>query len=310
MAALAGGNYGALPDLPDGTTLRAADLNNRPVFDFASISGAAKIELDGIHLKLVADASTADHAPLLVCTDVTDLLIHNCLLEGGRNGNGSCVGRAIRLLGTNSNVKIENNEIHTVWKGMGLRGTNITARGNDIHTWRSDGINTGPCTNVLIEGNYIHDADAFTVSSDHRDSIQLMGAADGVIIRDNLIDMGNGPYSQSIWSDAKQRMDNVTLDGNVIINSHTNGIALHNIDNIDVTGNVMVWLPRSNAASIGIQTPKINVNATSPMVDSNTVPGISSPSGWDAQNTIQNGDPDATRAAARVDLRWAHFFGG
>jgi hypothetical protein len=299
-----------MPNLPAGTTLRAADLNNRPIFDFASISGVSNIELDGVHLKLVADATTADHAPLLVCMDVNDVIIHNCLLEGGSNGNGSCVGRAIRLLGTNSNVRIENNEIHTVWKGMGLRGTNITARGNDIHTWRSDGINTGPCTDVLIEVNYIHDADAFTVSTDHRDSIQMMGAADGVILRNNFIDMGKGPYSQSIWSDSKNRMDNVVIDENVIINSHTNGIALHNIGKIDVTKNVMVWLPRTNAASIGIQTPKINVNATTPTVTGNTAPGIMSPSGVDALNTIQDGDPDATRAAARADARWAHFFGG
>jgi len=306
---LAGGDYGALPDMPDGTTLIGADPANKPTFSASFIKDRDGITLDGLHFKHTYVSGDGDSKNVLYLNGVTNFVMRNCEVEGDRNDNGSCIGRGVRTSG-GDNLLFEGNEIHTVWKAIGISSSNATLRGNDIHTFRSDGINTGAVVNFLAESNYIHDADSVEGAKDHRDSIQLMGAADGMIIRNNFIDIGLGLYSQSIWSDAKNRMGNMIVADNVIINSHTNGIALHNIDNIEVTGNVVVWLPRDDAASQGVQTPKINVNATSPNVTGNTAPGIMSPSGVDAQNTIQDGDPAATRAAARADPRWAHFFGG
>ncbi len=307
---LAGGDYGILPDVPSGTTLIAADLSNKPVFGPSNIVNRDGITLDGLHFKYTYAPGDADHAGLVYASDLTNCVMRNCLIEGDRNGNGSCIGRGVRMWGSNDTVLFEGNEFRTLWKAIGVNGDNITLRANNIHTFRSDGINTGPVINFVAESNYIHDADTVEFSSDHRDSIQMMGTADGVILRDNFIDMGQGLYSQSIWSDSKNFMDNVTLTGNIIINSHTNGIALHNVGKIDVTGNQMVWLPRNNAASQGVQTPKVNIGSGQATVTGNTVPGIVSPSGVDALNTIQDGDPDVTRAAARDDSRWAHFFGG
>ena len=305
---LAGGNYGSMPNLPDGTTLRAADPANRPTFSASSINGRDGLTLDGLHLKHVYATGDGDGKNILYLPNITNFVMRNCVIEGDRNPNGSCIGRGVQVAGGN-NILLENNTIHTIWKAIGITADNVVLRGNEIHTFRSDGINTGTTTNVVMEGNYLHDADTVEFAGDHRDSIQLMGTADGMVLRDNLIDIGDGLYSQSIWSDAKNFMDNVTVAGNVIINSHTNGIALHNVGKIDVTGNVMVWLPRSDAANQGIQTPKVNISSGFATIRGNTVPGITSPKGQDGQNTIQNGDPDATRAAARADPRWSHFFG-
>ena len=306
---LAGGDYGALPTLPAGTALIGADPAGKPTFSASFIKDRDGITLDGLHFKHTYVSGDGYSKNVLYLNGVTNFIMRNCEVEGDRDDNGSCIGRGVRTSGGDS-LLFEDNEIHTVWKAIGISSSNATLRGNDIHTFRSDGINTGDVVNFLAEGNYIHDADLVKAQGDHRDSIQLMGTADGMVIRDNFIDIGLGLYSQSIWSDGKNRMDNVVVARNVIINSHTNGIALHNIGKIDVTGNVMVWLPRDDAASQGVQTPKVNVKSTQATVMGNTFPGIIDPSGVDALNTIQDGDPDATRAAARADPRWAHFFGG
>jgi hypothetical protein len=309
MISLAPGDYGALPGIPDGTTLVSADMGNKAQFvSKSSMTGATGVTLDGLHFKLPADPTTQDQTVILYLENLQDVTITNCVVEGTRNGNGSCVGRGVRMWGNNDNVTVSNCEFHTLWKGIGLNGTSLVFRGNDIHTYRSDGLNTGTVTNCVIELNYVHDADTVEFSGDHRDSMQFMGVADGLYINDNLLDMNQGLYSQSLWSDSKNAMTNVEVKDNVIIASHTNGIAMHNISGMEVSGNVMVWQPRNDAASIGIQTPKINISAGNLTVVNNTVPAIIKPTGVDALNTIQDGDPVATRASARVDNRWSQFF--
>ena len=72
-----------------------------------------------------------------------------------------------------------------------------------MHTIRSDGINLGRVQNVLLEHNYIHDFGGLAGSKDHRDMIQIQrSSGDGssnITIRDNVMDMGAGDYTQGIW---------------------------------------------------------------------------------------------------------------
>jgi len=306
---LAGGDYGNMPTIPPLTTIRAADPANRPKFTGLNINGGADIALENLHFKYDYTAGDPDHITLCYVTGTTRLSMIGCLIEGDTDPSGVIKGRGLNIWAGNSDIILDDCEFHTWWKALSFQGDGLIVRGCDFHSIRSDGLNTKTADNVLIEGCYFHDFGSAGGGADHRDMIQFMGINNGVVVRNNFFDINQGKFAQVIWADGNTPMDAVLIEDNVIIASHTNCIAMHNVGAADVLDNVIVWHPRAEP-NIGVQTPKINMPSGQVTVTGNTVPGITAPTGVDALNTIQDGDPDATRAAARADPRWAHFFGG
>ncbi len=186
----------------------------------------------------------------------------------------------------------------------------INILGNDIHSIRSDGINLGRVQNVLLEHNYIHDFGGLAGSKDHRDMIQIQrssgDASSNVTIRDNVMDMGAGDYTQGIWAggDKANRADptnwhqNIVIEGNVMYNAHTNGIAIHVTDGLIIKDNTLLAVPR--AITGGITIPKIIVSSDSAnvTVEQNIASGLVGNNGqadWSVQSNafVQNTDPNA-----------------
>jgi len=310
---LAPGDYGDCPSIPSGVTLQAADPAQMPKFSRMNVVNRSDITIRDLHLKYTYAAGDGDATNRFLCQDSTNIRYIGCLIEGDYSETGEGKGRGLRLWGNNRNCLIKGCEIAHWWKGIGLNGTDIVCRANDIHDIRSDGINTGDGSNYLIEGNYIHDFAMIGGQFDHRDMIQIIGAANGITIRDNLLDQGAGRYAQGIWSDANSKDFGVVIQNNVLIMSHTNCIAWINFDGGDWSGNrVAQWLddqgnPRPDN-NPGIAIPKINAGGDNFACMGNVAPGIINPKTYDPSNQIKVLDDKALRAEAQADPRWSHFF--
>ena len=313
---LAPGDYGAL-SIPSGVTIEGADPANRPVFTQAYIRDKSNIHLRNLHYVYTPGPNSSDSDNRFLIENCSDCSVVDCVLEGTmRNGNG--IGRGLRLWGANQRILIENCEVFGFWKGLGLNGSEVTVRGCDIHTIRSDGINTGDGSNYLIEGNYFHDFGTLGGASDHRDYIQAIGGANGIVIQDNFFDHGLQPhaqYAQGIWSDANAPDSGVVIRRNWMILSHANGIAWHG-NPVDVVENNVIVTWRDEQGNLrpdnvpANAVPKINVPGAQVFVR-NQAPGIRAPSPFDTSNVVKDvvGEDEVLRAQAMADPRWSHFFG-
>ncbi|MCX8955573.1 right-handed parallel beta-helix repeat-containing protein, partial [Ruegeria sp. NA] len=103
-----------------------------------------------------------------------------------------------------ANVTIENSVFRLWWKALTADSiTNLTIRGNTFYNIRSDGIGLGVIDGGLIEANHMHNFRRLAGSNDHADMIQIQRSSNrrstNIEIRDNILDMGAGDYTQTIW---------------------------------------------------------------------------------------------------------------
>jgi hypothetical protein len=310
---LAPGDYGTL-SIPSGVTIESADPANKFQFTKSILKNKSDIHIKAAHYVYTPQTGDAPDENNLYMQGCSDCSITHSVLEGKMRA-GVGIGRGLRLWGVNTNILIEGNEVFGFLRGLGLNGNNVVARYNDIHTIRSDGINTGVGSNYLIERNYMHDFGTLGGANDHRDMIQAIGSATGITIRDNFFDhgvMAHALYTQCIHSDNHNPDSDVTVTDNVMIMSHTRALPWANFSNGIVERNEIVqWLdangnPRPDN-NPGVAVPKIILQGSLSSFEDNIAPSILKPATHPASNLISSGDPTATRAAAAVDPRWSRF---
>ncbi|WP_208734635.1 right-handed parallel beta-helix repeat-containing protein, partial [Corallococcus praedator] len=128
---------------------------------------------------------------------------------------------------------------------------------------------------VVIEGNRLHDFRASPTSADHPDMIQFWTNGTrtptrDVIIRDNVLDIGNGTATQSIFmrNDQVDRGEagremfyrNVTIEDNVIVNGAANGLVVGETDGLVVRNNTVLRGEGVRKDGVGAsETPLIKI---------------------------------------------------
>lgn len=286
---LAGGDWGRL-DLarrswPDGAplTLRAADPSDPPRFSEARIREVSNVVIEG----LVFDYDFAPDDPLHLrpfqINGSQGVTLRNSLFEGDdaqgmdAASNGFPTGFGLAVTGS-QDVVLDGNEIRGFFRGLVVGETDrLIVRGNDLHDLRMDGMNFAQVQDVLIEANHIHDFDRSLNSKDHADMIQFWTnktevPSNGVIIRGNLLNSGQGWYTQSIFMGNEEVRHgraghemfyrNVRIEGNFILNAHLHGITVGETDGLTIAGNTVVRNPRSEGEddNLGLWTPQIRVS--------------------------------------------------
>ncbi|MGJ5620612.1 right-handed parallel beta-helix repeat-containing protein, partial [Sulfitobacter sp. MF3-043] len=314
---LAAGNYGKLSlsqQFASNVTIKSADPNAMASFSEAYINQASNITFDTIEFDYTYSSGQRESASEFRVVDSSNITFTDSIFDGdfasgtGTSADGTGFGRGLVIQGS-TNVDVINTEFHSWWKAIGVStSTDVNLIGNNIHTIRSDGINLGRVDNVLIENNYIHDFGGSAGSGDHRDMIQIMRASgDGssnITIRDNVLDMGAGDYTQGIWaggdkadwSDPTDWHYNITIEGNTLYNAHTNGIALHMTDGVTISDNTLIAVPR--AITGGITIPKIIVSSGSQNVTidhnvTSSIVGYNGQADWNVHDNalVQNTNP-------------------
>ena len=158
-------------------------------------------------------------------------------------------------------VAVERCAIARFHRGILIReSAGVSVRGCDLQDLRSDGIDVLSTRGVAIEGNHLHDFSRNVDSRDHADMIQFWTRnatrpTTDVRIRDNVLNSGNGAFSQSIFmrNEAIGRQGagpsmlyrDVEISGNVVINAHSHGIAVSGVRGLAIRDNTLVHNPRS-----------------------------------------------------------------
>jgi parallel beta-helix repeat protein len=285
---LSAGNYGVLT--LDGLQATASEplvLQSADPSDPARFSGMVLRDVRGLVLKnLVFDysfgSSDPNHFRPFQILDSQSVLIKGAVFDGDvatgmtpdKNGYPTGFGLGVR---NSAGITVEDSEVENFLRGIVVRGsTEVTIKNNDIHSIRSDGMNFAQVTSVLIEGNHIHDFNRSLTSADHADMIQFWtngttAPSRDVVIRGNVLNSGDGLYTQSIFMrnelvDTGQAGDemfyrDVTIEDNVIINAHLHGITVGETDGLIIRNNTVVRNARSERADDNppLWTPQIRV---------------------------------------------------
>ncbi|WP_171239021.1 right-handed parallel beta-helix repeat-containing protein [Ruegeria sp. HKCCA5763] len=307
---LAPGDYGKLSlkgaQFASEVTIKSADPANQASFSEMYLTNSSNITFDEITFDYTYSLGDATYTNKFLISGSSNITIDNSLFDGdfasgtGTSADGTGFGKGLVIRGSN-NVEVTNTEFHSWWKALGAgRSTDINFSGNNIHTIRSDGISLGEVQNVLIENNYIHDFGGAAGSNDHRDMIQVQrsngtGSSD-IIIRNNVLDMGEGDYTQGIWfggdkgqySNPEDWHYNVVIENNIIYNAHANGLAVHMTEGLEITNNTLIAVPSGQTGGVAI--PKILVTGGSKdvTIEQNITPTIVGPSVIPSDWTIQD----------------------
>lgn len=267
---LAPGNYGKLEltgktkfntQFPKPVTITSANPKRPASFSWIKIEGAANMVFDG----LVFDYTFKSGHPISLrpfSFQKSDrITIRNSVFDGdvargvSVTDDGYGYGYGVTL-NSNTNLRFVNNEIFSFNRGIVMGGgRNLAIVGNDVHTIRSDGMNFVQVTDILIEGNYLHDFVRSKKSGDHSDMIQFWTRnttkpSTGITIRGNMLLSGKGSSTQSLFmrNDVVDRglagremfYRDVVIEDNVIVNGHLHGITLGESDGVVVRRNTLL----------------------------------------------------------------------
>ena len=279
---LAAGDYGRL-DLRDEkygstVTIKSADPDAMASFSQMSLINSSNITFDTILFDYTYSSGDYHFQSPFGVNGSTDITFKDSVFDGdvaqgtGTSIDGTGYGTGLNILYSN-NINIVGTEFKEWWKGLiAANSDTVSVTQSDIHTIRSDGLVFDNVDNILVEQNYIHDFGGAAGSGDHRDMIQIQRAygsgSDNITIRDNVFDMGNGDYAQTIWmggdgkdfSDPNVTHHNVVIEGNLIYNGHVNGIAVHGVDGLVISKNTVLHVDEKTLTG-GVEIPAINVLA-------------------------------------------------
>lgn len=289
---LKGGDYGAVvlrgplgaADRP--VVIRSANAENPARFTEMDLHDVAHLTLEGVFFDYVfQNEDKLNHRPFQIRGGI-GITIRSSIFDGdmaqgvGREDDGFPTGFALGITGV-TGIALEGNEIRDFYRGVVVAASqDVTLRGNDVHSIRSDGLNFAQVQRVLIENNIIRDFKRVVDSPDHADMIQFWtngttAPSTDIVIRGNILNSGTGAFTQSIFmrNDQVDRSiagpemfyRNVTITDNVIINAHLHGITLGESAGVTIRNNSVL----RNAASQGkednpgLWTPQIRVAPTS-----------------------------------------------
>ncbi|MEO6298171.1 MAG: PKD domain-containing protein, partial [Paracoccaceae bacterium] len=283
-------------------TLQSADADTPARFSGVAINGAANVTLDGITFEYRFQQSDPSWDMPFTIQASHNLTIRNSIFDGDLahgvspidDGYGTGIGLTIDK---SSAVTLTGNQFFNFLRGLVVSDSeHVTIWGNEISAIRSDGMDFASVQSVLIANNQLHDFKASRMSDDHADMIQFWTAGTSrptkdVVIRDNVLNSGNGGWTQSIFmgnelvrqglAGPEMFYRNITISGNVIINSHLHGITVGEADGLAIAHNTLIHNRRTDGDTNnpGLWTPRINVAETSQNVtiQGNATVAISGP---------------------------------
>lgn len=222
----------------------------------------------------------------------------------GTPADGFGTGIGLEVVAS-SGVTLEDSRFETWHRGaVFAQSRNLIVRGNEIRDLRSDGFNFAEVSNVVIERNRFLGFRTSLTTGDHPDMIQFWtnktkSPSTDVAIRDNYIDIGDGPWTQSIFmrneevdnGRAGQEMfyRNITITGNFIRNSHLHGITVGETQGLVIANNTLIQAAESPRV-MHVTVPGINIKPTSQNVriENNIAPRYPEiQAGWTFQNNIK-----------------------
>ena len=306
---LAGGHYGDLSMVPGfhfnfsgNVTIKAADPNNPPVFDTIFMQGVSNVTLSGLTVKMPATDTSVSHDAAVRVDGSSNIVLDNMTLTGSPAINGidasSPVGTAnptgtIQGLPFGDAVSINNVQNITVSNSdisyfeAGIRTSNVdgfNVLNNEIYDIRQTPIGGGNTSNVLIDGNHVHDMIPWNYGGkgDHGDYVHFWTRPnhqttpnDNIVVTNNFFDQGDGHGIIGVYIDDNGNgigSTNVTVSNNIILTSNLTGVRFENVHGATITNNTIISPNETAGGDPGII---LTGGTSTTTVSDNVVGGIS-----------------------------------
>lgn len=149
------------------------------------------IDLNGSTLKVKPTASAGFYSAITI-DNVDNIIIKNGTIIGDRDGHLGTTGEhgmGIYTINSPSNIVLENLDISKCW-GDSIcldEGDFVTVRSCNLHNSRRMGLTVGNCTDVIIDGNSIHDISGTDPQAGIDIEPDFGDVATNVIVTNNII---------------------------------------------------------------------------------------------------------------------------
>ena len=312
---LEGGDYGKLSltaksglgmAFSGNVTITSADADNPARFSELELNGAANVTFDTVTFDYTFKGSDPVSLRPFAVSNSTNITFRNTTFDGdlaqGVSATADGFGTGIGLgISTSQHIRVENSEFFNFHRGLIITASrDIDVTGNDVHSMRSDGMNFVEVSDVVIEGNHIHDFRQSASSTDHLDMIQFWtngtyNPSTDIIIRGNLLDIGSGDWAQSIFmrnemvdtgqAGTEMYYRNVLIEQNVIVNGHLHGITVGETAGLTIRNNSVLHADGGTVDGLdsAVEIPRINVavSATGVIITNNLTGGVTAAQpGW------------------------------
>lgn len=269
---LASGNYGdvALNGLhfTSDVTITAASPTADVSFNTLKLTDSSNITMNDIHFDFKPTATTVEWDSALRVDSSANITVQNSTFSGGdavagipndsapgTQGASGITGEPIaRAMTFNwcQNITITNNEVIGFNSGVRVASVDgLTLTNNDIHGFRMVPIGGGDVSNVLLQGNYLHDAEPwkFGALGDHGDFIHFWTTPEqttpssNFVFTGNFISQGDGTAVLGIYMDNNTNptgFTNVLIENNVILNGNAQGLRIEDVNGLVVRQNTLV----------------------------------------------------------------------
>lgn len=315
---LAAGAYGTLKlaGYDQAVTIIAED--GAATFGGLDLENVTGLTLEGLTFQLSFEADMGTWVRRFDISASQDISVRDSRFLGDdafgtdspADGYGAGVGLRVR---DSRGVTLDGLEVEGFWKGVMIsRSSDVILRDSDLHDMRSDAMALSEVGNLLIENNHLHDRRGAPGSGDHGDMIQMMSRnaetiSENVVLRGNLIDLGSGDRTQSIFLSNRAVANgagedmfyrNFLIEDNVVIGAAANALHVGAIDGLVIRNNTVLHAePVSGQSSsvprIGVMPESRNViisdNVTTGLV------GYRDQTDWTVEGNwiLQNKDPSA-----------------
>ncbi len=289
---LAPGDYGPvrvsgrkdrLAGPPAPVVIKSADSARPARLSSIDLRHAQNLTFEGLELRYAfAPGDTVRAKPFSIRDSrmiaiVGSRFVGDVAAGAGEAADGFPTGIGLDVVAS-ANIRIEGNQFSSWHRGaVFAQSVDLVVRGNEVRDLRSDGFNFAQVNNVLIERNRFLAFRTSLATGDHPDMIQFWtnqtkAPSTDIVIRENYIDIGDGPWTQSIFM-RNEEVDNgragpemfyrnITIVGNFIRNSHLHGITVGETQGLTITNNTLIQAAASPRVP-HVTVPVINVKPTS-----------------------------------------------
>ena len=230
---------------------------------------------------------------------------------------GTVLGESLGRVRNTSDFSFEGNTANNYYHGLAVRETvGVSVEDNEFSAFQGDGLRLAGVQQAEIIGNHMYDFLGTSYNFNHNDFIQVWSTNTKLLTKDltisgNILDSGDGASAQGIFvnnerffrDDSGHRYQNIDIVDNVVYTGNSNGIAVFGANDVDITGNTLLWnvnaetVDRPGAAGKNA-TPLIRLTSvTDGAVTNNITPGTyvgdnAKLSGNEILNYTQPNDPD------------------
>lgn len=252
---LASGTYGAVEvrDLrfADAVSIRSAEPGGA-VFDSLSISGAAGLRFEGIHVSHPANGGAQDRIVRIADSDRIEII--NAEVNGLVDDDFSGLF-GIRINGGEGH-RILGNSVHDVKHGIAVFGArDVIVAENRMEDIGEDSFKFGGVDTVLVENNTGPER-MFPAPRAHEDFMQFQGnPSRRVTVRGNVFLPQNSLYAQGIFVAGDGGHADILIEENIISTTMLRGISVNEGTGITIRRNTVVGLPGRRGTQARVIAP-------------------------------------------------------